>query len=338
MKKNILTFLLLGFAGFIFAEKIVLLPDLQRPGNIIVDQGQILVTEFPSIYIYSLEDFKLIKKFGKQGEGPREFAGYVRIQKDPEHPENILVGSNMKISYFTRDGKFVKEVRSSTSTGNVYKPLGKKYVSYGGYRDRDTETNYQTINLYDSNLKKIKEVYKQKGFFQQGRKINALGAWGAWFRLFDNKIFITGGKDGYIFVYDDNGDNLFSIENKAEKIKVTEKDKARYHNYFKTDPQTRLQYKAFKSLITFPSYFPRIRGMDVVDNKIYVNGYLREDGKTEFYIYDLKGNLLKEKVALFLPERDFRGLYPYTIKNGNVFQLVDNDVKEEWELHIHNIE
>jgi len=187
-------------------------------------------------------------------------------------------------------------------------------------------------------LKKIKEIYRQKNSFQQGRKIYALGTSGAWFRLFHNKIFITGEKDGYVFVYDDNGDNLFSIECKAKRLKVTEKDKARYHYYYKTDPRTKQFYEAFKSNLIFPDYFPKIRGLDIVDNKIYVNGYLRADGKTEFIIYDLKGKLLKENIVLLLPERDLMGLYPYTISNGKLFQVVDNEATEEWELHIHTIE
>lgn len=338
MKKKLLTFLLLGFTGFVFAEKIVPLPDLQKPENIIVDQGQILITEFPSVYVYSLEDFKLIKKFGKAGQGPREFAGGISVQRDPEHPDKIVVGSAMKVSYFTRTGEFIKEVIAKSSAGRAYKPLGKNYVAYGTDRDLKTRIYYKTINLHDSNLEKIKEVHREKGSFQQGRKTNALQGFETWAVIFDNKIFITGGKDGYIFVFDDNGDRLFSIECNTRKIKVTEKDKARYHYYYKTYRTTRPYYDRLKNFLIFPDYFPKIRGMDVIDNKIYVNGYLREDGKTEFYIYDLKGNLLKEKIALLLPERDLVGLYPYTIKNGKVFQVVDNEVTEEWELHIHNIE
>ena len=93
----------------------------------------------------------------------------------------------------------------------------------------------------------------------------------------DKKIFITGEKDGVIYIYDDNGEKIHVIEHKFEKIKVMEKDKKRYYHFFKTSPGTRQQYEVFKHLIKFPSHFPSIRGMDVVDGNVYVNGYLRND-------------------------------------------------------------
>ena len=144
MKKLVLIVLLIILSVFLFGEKIVPLPELQKPENIIIDQGQILMTEFPNVYVYSLEDFKLIVKFGKKGEGPQEFFNYVRIQLDPKQPEYIIVGSHMKMSYFTREGKFVKEARSKGDSGaSVYKPLGDKYVSYGFAAERETRTLYQ---------------------------------------------------------------------------------------------------------------------------------------------------------------------------------------------------
>jgi hypothetical protein len=317
---------------------VVPMPDLLKPENIVIDKDLILITEFPHVYIYSLNDFKLIKKIGKQGEGPREFANYVRIQKDPDHPDKIVVGSHMKITYFTTDGNYIKEKRAKGSGGNIYKPFGKNYVSYGFYQDQDSKTNYQTIDLYDANLKKIKRIYQEKDNFQQGKEINALGTWGAWFRIYEDKIFITGEQDGLVLVYNEKGDKLYEITHEYEKLKISQKDKDRYHNFFSTDPQTRQFYDNFKNLIVFPTYFPSIRGMDVADGNVYVNGYLREDGTTEFTVFDSGGNLIKEKIYLKLPEATARDIYPYTIYKGKIFQLVDNPETEEWECRIIPIE
>jgi len=55
------------------AMESILLRDLFRPELIRVDQNQIYITEGPRVYIYSLDDFKLIGKFGAKGEGPQEF-------------------------------------------------------------------------------------------------------------------------------------------------------------------------------------------------------------------------------------------------------------------------
>ena len=77
--------------------------------------------------------------------------------------------------------------------------------------------------------------------------------------------------------------------------------------------------------------------MDVVDDKLYVNGYQNPDGKTEFAVYDRIGNLLKSKVYLRIPEATARDLYPYTIKDGKLYQLVDDVDEEVWELHVHDL-
>ena len=319
-------------------ENVVELAEINKPGNIVVDGGQILITEFPIVYVYSQKDFSLITKFGKRGEGPREFSQYIRIQKDPKNPDKIVVGSHMKISYYTRDGKFISEKRpKGAGLANVYKPFGEKFVSYSGYQDKEKKINYSTVELYDSEMKKIKQVYKEPQFFQQGRKLNPLRTWGAWFRLYKNQIFITGEREGYVLIFDHNGDIKKELKCGLKKLKVRDSDIKRYHEYFRTDPQTKNFYEAVKAQFQFPSTFPVIRGMDVVDEKLYVNGYPGSDGKTEFEVYDLKWKLLKGNIYLQIPEATARDLYPYTIKDGKLYQLVDDVDEEVWELHVHDL-
>ena len=101
MRKYVLFILVLSFTFIMPGEKIVPMPELHNPATIIVDQGQILVAEFPHIFVYSLDDFKFIIKFGQKGEGPEEFFQYTRIQVDPKQPQYIVINSHMKMSYFT---------------------------------------------------------------------------------------------------------------------------------------------------------------------------------------------------------------------------------------------
>lgn len=340
MKKYLIVlFMFLIGISFISAdEKVVPLSRLNKPATIIVDGGLILIAEFPTIYVYSQKDFSFITSFGKQGDGPREFSQYTRIQKDPGNPDKIVVGSHMKMSYYSRDGKFISEKRPKTGgLGNVYKPFGDKFVSYSNYQNRDTKATYLTIVLYDKDMKKKKNVYEEKNVFQQGRKINVLRTWGAWFRLYGKKIFVTGEKEGYVFIYDENGNLKLELKCELGKLKVKDSDIKRYHEFFRTDPQFKRFYDNIKDLVKFPSVFPIIRGMDVVDEKLYVNGYPGPDGRTEFAIYDLKGSLIKNRIYLSIPDATARDLYPYTIKDDKLYQLVDNDDKEIWELHVHDL-
>lgn len=329
---------LLLFTGMVYAAKTVPFTDLKKPGNIVIDQNQILVTEFPNIYIYSLEDFKLTKKFGKAGEGPREFFSYVRIQLNPEYPDYIIVGSHMKISYYTRDGKFVKEVRSKTSSvARVYKPLGKNYAAYGYFFDK--KIRYNTVNLFDPDLNKIKEVTRWKRVIQENRNFNPTDPdlMGGEFHVYNKKIFVLRREKGKIDMFDDSGNKGFSINYDYERIPITDEDKQKVHHFYKTDYRFREVYETVKKQFEFPRYFPAARTLVIANDKIHVLTNKRENGKREFVIFDITGKYLKKSMIPF-KIANIREEYPFTINNGKLYQLIDNIEKEEWELHIHPVE
>jgi len=339
MKKFYLGILILFFSYMVFAGQVVPLPDLQKPENIIVDHNQILITEFPHVYIYDLKSMKLVKKFGKAGEGPREFFNYVRIQYDPKYPDHICVGSHMKMSYFTRTGEFVKEVRSKTSTtANVYKPVGKKNFSAYGFTQVD-KTVFNTLNLFDENLKKIKEIARWEPIFQQGKSLNPTDTdlQGGQFRIYDSKIYLMLREDGNVDVFDENGEKLYAVKYDYERIPVTAEDKKAIYEHFKTDPRFSRFYDMFKQMVKFPSDWPSTIDHIAADEKLYVLTNKKKGEKSEFVIFDKNGNF-SEKVMVPVKFANPRETYPMTINYGKLFQLVDNEDTEEWELHIHTID
>jgi hypothetical protein len=75
----------------------------------------------------------------------------------------------------------------------------------------------------------------------------------------------------------------------------------------------------------------------VTGGKIYVMTNKETVGKNEFIIFDLKGNVLKK---LFIPVAPFEeSMIPlfYTISNGKLYHLVDNEETEEWEVRIYGL-
>ncbi len=89
---------LLLFMSNVYASKIVSLPEIFEPSSIVVDSNQIYIVEGTTIYIYSLEDFNLKKKFGRKGEGPQEFKDdIISIEVKSDY---ILVNSLNKVSFF----------------------------------------------------------------------------------------------------------------------------------------------------------------------------------------------------------------------------------------------
>ena len=336
MKKINLLILLLFFTSSVsvFATKIVPLQELRKPETIAVENSQIYITESASIYIYSLKDFRLIKKFGQAGEGPEEFKVHsvagVRICVQPDH---IFVKSIGKVSFFTPAGKYIKE-KKNVSAGRWVQPLGNRFVGHG--RTKEGDNVYLTIHFYDSNLKRGKEIYKIKHWFQ-GKRIDPIlhGRFrlarrgNPIFYVHDNRIFIEG-EDGEVHVFDHNGKKFFCIHQKYETLKVTENHKKEVVNFFELIQSALLRHK---HRFEYPDYFPIMRFFNVADGNVYIIPYKKKDGKSEFHVFNRDGKFV-EKVLVPLAEENIFEFYPYTIYDGKVFQLIDNFETEEWELHI----
>jgi hypothetical protein len=127
--KNTLLFLITLLAGwftFSYAEKAAEFPGYALPAQIAVDDQHIYIVEESSISVHSLKDFKLKKRFGRKGEGPQEFKSKpaINVQTDV-----IVVNSQAKVSFFNKDGTFLKEVNHIVS-GSQFLPLGKQFVGY----------------------------------------------------------------------------------------------------------------------------------------------------------------------------------------------------------------
>lgn len=315
--------------NFVFAKNLATFPELAKPASLLIAEDRIFIPDETTIYIYSLKDFKLVKKFGKRGEGPQEFMlnpilGELVIDV---LPDTIVVNSMGKISLFSKEGDFKRSVKVRTMSTD-FKTIGSGFV--GNLIASENGIFYVTVNIFDSTLEKQKEICKQKLATQPGKEINPTVSRGPLFYVVeDNKIFVDT-EAGAIDVLDKNGEKLYSITHDYEKIKVTEDHKQKYKDFFKNDPSTKMYYTMMEKLIKFPEYFPAVRYFHVIGNKVYVLTFKEKDQKREFIIFDLKGKLLK-KTMLPLQELSAIKLNPYTFKDMKFYQLVENK-DETWEL------
>jgi hypothetical protein len=67
-----------------------------------------------------------------------------------------------------------------------------------------------------------------------------------------------------------------------------------------------------------------------------VTTYFRKDDGLECFVFNQKGKFLKKIFLLLVKENIFRE-YPYDINEGKIYQLVENDSEEGWDLHIRKI-
>ncbi len=166
----------------------------------------------------------------------------------------------------------------------------------------------------------------------------------------DNKIFLKGLEEEFVIhVFAASGQKLYSINREYKKIKMTEADKKRYLDYFKTSRIFGKAYDQIKPRLEFPVYFPALQTFAAADGKLYAVTYGKKNGKTQVIVMDLKGKLLKtvflplhetdDELARTLENRLSRQVTnsTFAIKNGKFYQVLENQDKESWELHIHEI-
>lgn len=331
---SFLLIFLFVLTSLVYNEKVATLEEIINPQIIMLDKDQVFITQGAKIFIYSLKDIKVQKTFGRRGDGLGEFKliphlDGLRIELNIR-PGFIFVYSMGKISYFSREGKFKKELRVNPGRVRSLSPLGKHFV--GMEQALEDGIRYLTTNIYDPDIKKIKEVYRLKSRLQKNNKFSPLGLRTSAFQVYDNKIFVENNTEGIINAYDKKGDKLFSLNlnKKCEKIKITGDKKQGYHDYFKR------QYKILETRLEFPEYFPAIRNYWVADKKIYVRTYKNKDGNSQFILFGLGGKFLR-KVYLTIVDKNINNPYPFSIYNGKIYQLIANEENERWELHVTDI-
>lgn len=339
-KFTILVLLLLMCSiGIMAAVKVIPLPTLSEPFVIKVDDSQLYLSHGTSITIMSLKDWSIKKTFGQSGHGPKDFAEFVYARP----VENYLVITSFeKLSYYSKNGELIKEMRTGlTSTYDIC-PIGKNSVSRGPASQIDNKL-YITIKLYGPDSKELKELQRVKDNFQNDEGLNVLGR-PIFYDVYDNKIWVAGKEDLILDAYDENGTKLFEINHKYARLKVTDRDKKRVMDFLKTDPTTRGRYESFfKRVVYFPDYFPALHRFVCGDGKIWVLTYKRAEEsegddfwQSEFLVFDTNGKYVETvNLPIYYSSPIFAGLF--AIDHGKLFMLRENLDTEQWELHVSDI-
>ena len=335
MKKAV--FLLVSMLVFVSlpAAESVPLPELMKPGMIAVSGERLFITENASIYIYSLKNYKLIKKFGKEGEGPQEF------KVNPFGPGmviypfsgQLLINSSNKLSIFTQDGEFVKEIKASAFS--IFTPIKDRFIGTASASGPNNKPVI-SVHLFNAKLEKGKELYRSDVEIGPGANFNMpINAF--YTQVYKDKIYLTAGKEGFVIdVLDAGGKKLYRIRKDYEPLKITDDYKKKAMHWFKNEsPFKQFVGSVFK--VTFKDHFPAVKDIIVDNDQIYALTYKTQKDKNEWIIMDLKGKELKRKYLPLPPEAPYFALNTYTIYDNVYYFLAENEDEEEWELHMEKI-
>jgi hypothetical protein len=287
------------------------------------------------VCIYSQQNFTKIAEFGKLGQGPQEF---IAIEKVSLSPDYLMISSFPKICLYNRNGKFIKEIKSKDMNAGGFILFGDHFIGESFYSPtKDNPKNKIVLGLYDKNLKKEKEItsVEFKTIVSYGGVKSKILRFSGFTQavVSKEKLFVGSTERGfYIAVFDDDGDKLYEIVRQYNKRKVTNEDRDFDLNYSKKS-YGEVRWKNFSSEneYTYPDYYPAFMNFEVTNGKIYVFPYPVKN-QAEVIILDLKGNLIKQKALKMVDPWILESRW-FTIYNGKVYYVYDNQDTDQWELH-----
>ena len=336
MLKIIILTLLLSLTLTLTGEKAAELGELSRPEMLRIDGDDLIVIQGAAVYVYSMKDFKLLKKFGKKGNGPGELNPKPRYKMQIEVVNGeILLNNVSKMVYFTKKGDFLREKRFPFIALQVL-PLGENYVITKSIVKESG--NVVGAVLYGRDLQEAKTLYS-RGYlhYKKSGRIHMLPNL-VIVRQYEDKVFVFDhAGDFKIDVFDSSGKHFKKITADVKKRKVGNDFISRTWAWAEKDVRLRETSAAMRRMAYFPEYFPVMKNYVVDGGRIYVHTYRMKGGRSEFLVLDFNGKILK-KVYLAGADINTIEFAPYTFKDGKYIYLYENPETENIELHIEKMD
>jgi len=301
MKKQIFSVLLiLGLFIPAGAEKIADLPELAKPCALSIHEGKLYVMEIDRIHIYRLNPLQKILTFGRQGEGPGEFNSTPLLQFSHDNMYAFTMGKMLR---FHKDGTFIDQAKIPFLYFYMYYPfypVGDGMVGLPFDLSQGPAKAVHVCTLYNKQFKAVKEFYRgcppsvplPPRQDAEPKKIDIhilpdrIGV-----GTCDDKIFIGDTRKGLnIAVFSAGGEPLFEIKKDFPAYKVSKSFKDQAWKEIKSAPN----YESVKNRYNYiiKGSFPAFSTFKVKDQRIYLTTYAEKQGKYEFIVMDLKGNIL----------------------------------------------
>ncbi len=316
-------------------EEWMTVSDLTRPSTFIVRQDRAYILEEASIYVYSLMDKSLIKKFGKSGEGPGEFA-YNPTDGRPLSMSffnrMLIVNSPMKMSYFSPDGKFLKEER--VKVDRLLFPVDDKFLGIGPTMSPEKKM-FIGFTLYNRDFKSPKVIFLSD--FEMGRQPKLLLPATAFTYnpVYKGRIYANvNAREFRIDVFDADGKKVDNILKNYPKIPVPSTFREKALDYFKTSPRYRNIMEIIRKILKVRHHYPPIRDLRIREDHIYALTFKRKGELWELIKMDLKGKELG-RTFIKLSEYEYFSFYPifFSIYKNQVYTLVENPDDEVWTIN-----
>ncbi|MDH4272531.1 MAG: 6-bladed beta-propeller [Candidatus Aminicenantes bacterium] len=322
--------------------RIISLPEVERPRQVCAEHGRVYIVDDRDIVVYSYPDGRFLRKIGRVGQGPGEFKvgpGRLTVLED-----RLAVRNMFQVMFFSISGDYIGQLREPSYTGFFpYLPVGKNFVAFPHNRRQDGSFAPAVGCIYDGEGKLLKRFYPALPEFPQAppppgsgppsKKPDALMVreYTDWL-VQKGMIFVADSRKGLsISVFDEEGELLYEIVHKGDRVKMTKGFRESV-----LDERKKSKYAEYDNPV-FPEFFPAFIGFKIDGGRIYAITPAQKDGLYEVIEMDLKGNSLKRGFRLPLtPRFDIPEAFAlqYDVEDGQFLWVEYNEEKEIHELHI----
>jgi hypothetical protein len=326
-------------------KKLATLKEVVNATDMEINGEELYVLDEVVVYVYSLKDYRLLRKFGRKGYGPGEMVYHrITVVLMELFQDNVYLYRMFKLVTYSKDGKLKGEkifrfgitqvIPLENGIAIVKLRLPNQYVA------GDEKFGTLTLLLFDPELKKSKEIFQKKYLGRdvwKEMKYDIFRTSRNWIvRSSEKQLFLFDIQKGSrILTFDLEGNPTDPIFLDLPKVIIPEKFKSAVLKWIKGDPYLKVITGEWNLKILFTPHFPLLRNFTVKNNRIYCQTYIKKDNLSLFYIFNLKGKCLK-KVFLPSSERElirYGTNRIYDFSNNKYYYLNDNEEEETWELY-----
>jgi hypothetical protein len=327
-------------------ERIFALPELERPRQIVVDRGRVYFVDSRDIVVYDLADGLFLKRIGKLGQGPGEFAmGPKRLSVSGDR---LVVQGSFRFQFFDLKGVYVGgKTEPDPMAFYPVLPVGRNFAAFPMLPNDDGSLAPPSGRIYDSQLKLKRTFFGElpalppapppPGVAEPpGRRDRLLVRDYGDYTVYEDRIYVADSRRGFsISVFDENGILLREIKHPVDKIRVPKSFIDEVVKKWKTSKDWKTDYSHLNPVV--PEYFPALLDFKIHSGRIYALTAAKKDGLYEIVMMDLEGHILGREFRFPLQpnfERPSLNRFKYDIEGDKLIWFAYNDDTGNYELHI----
>lgn len=324
-------------------ERIIPLPDLESPTQIVVEGNRIYFADTRAVIVYHLRDGRLLKKIGRLGQGPGEFS--IEPLRMSVLGDRLIVQDMGHADCFNLDGVSGGQIKHPGSMAFYpVLPVGRNIVGFPIIRDNEGSM-LPSGRIYDSSLKLIRKFFGALPALPSappppGRAMEKtdellIRDYGD-YAVYENRIYVADSRRGLsISVFDENGLLLIDINPPIDKVKVPKGFIDAVVKEWKASKQWQTYYSYINPVV--PEYFPALLDFKIDQGRIWVLTAAKKNDLYELIVMNLEGKILERKFRFPLKpnfKHPFYNRNKYDIERDQLIWYAFNDETETYELHI----